>query len=98
MGWLGQLQVSSTSNIRRIISKAVLSLLETDIQSAAGNLQISPGQRSGIEAAIHMANTTWNDESNEAMFFVDTENAFNRLNREATLHNIKQLCSALHFS
>ncbi len=45
------------------------------------------GLRSGIEAAIHMANSTWNDESTEAMLFVDADNAFNRLN---------QLCPSLY--
>ena len=82
--------------LRRIISKAVLSLLKSDIQNAAGTLQMCTGLRSGIEAAIHMTNATWQDESTEAMLFVDADNAFNRLNRKAALHNVKQLCPSLH--
>jgi hypothetical protein len=38
----------------RIISKAVLSILRDDITDAAGSLQSSAGQISGIEAAVHM--------------------------------------------
>ena len=56
---------------RRVISKAVLSLLKSDIKNAAGTLQMCTGLRSGIEAAVHMANTTWQDESTEVMLFVD---------------------------
>ena len=82
--------------LRRIISKSVLSLLKTDVQNAAGTLQMCTGLRSGIEASVHMANSAWNDPSTEAMLFVDADNAFNRLNRKAALHNVKQLCPALH--
>ena len=82
--------------LRQIISKSVLSLLKADVQMAAGTLQMCTGVKSGIEASILMANATWEDPSTEAMLFVDADNAFNRLNRKAALHNVKQLCPSLY--
>jgi hypothetical protein len=70
-------------------------LLKSDVQNAAGTLQMCTGLRSGIEAAVHMANTAWQDDTTEAMLFLDADNAFNRLNRRAALHNVQQLCPSL---
>ena len=36
------------------------------------------------------------EESTEALLLVDAENAFNKLNRKAAIHNIKQLCPSFH--
>ena len=63
---------------------------------AAGCLQMCTGIRSGIEAAVHMNENAWNDESTEAILLVDADNAFNRLNRKVALHNIQQTCPSLH--
>ena len=38
----------------------------------------------------------FHDEETEAVLLVDAENAFNNLNRKATLNNIKELCPAFH--
>ena len=38
---------------RRVIAKAVLSVIRNDIQEAAGSLQLCAGQLSGCEAAVH---------------------------------------------
>ena len=81
--------------LRRIVSKSVLSLLKSDVQNAAGTLQTCTGLKSGIEAAIHTANTVWHEDTTEAVLFVDADNAFNRLNRKAALHNVQQLCPPL---
>ena len=35
-------------------------------------------------------------EDTEAVLLVDADNAFNRLNRSAALHNIKELCPPFH--
>lgn len=38
---------------RRIISKAILSVIERDTKAAAGNTQLSVGQTLGCEAGVH---------------------------------------------
>ena len=75
---------------RRIIAKAIL-----DIQKAASTLQLSGGQISGIEAAVHAVNSLFKQEETEAILLVDTSNAFNSLNRLSALHNIRRLCPSL---
>ena len=46
----------------------------------------------GIEAAIHAARFAFELEENEAILLVDATNAFNALNRQVALHNIRRLC------
>ena len=80
---------------RRIISKAVLWMFSTDIESAAGPLQTSAGQLGGCEAAIHAMPEIYHCSETEGVLLVDAENAFNRLNRSAALHNIQRVCPPL---
>ena len=81
--------------LRRIMGKAVMSILKSDIQLACGSLQTCTGIRSGIEAAIHATNAAWNLEGTECLLQVDADNAFNRLNRKVALHNIREICPPL---
>ena len=78
--------------LRRVISKAVTSVLKCEIQDAAGSLQTCSGVEAGIEAAVHAMRMTFDEEETEAMLLVDASNAFNNLNRATALHNIKQIC------
>ena len=80
---------------RRIIAKAVLSVIGGDIQEAAGSIQLCSGQTSGIEAAVHAMKQAYEDDAVEAVLLVDAKNAFNCLNREAALRNIRYLCPPL---
>ena len=80
---------------RRIIAKAVLSVVKPDIQEASGCLQMCGGQISGIEAAVHAVRTAFESDDNEALLLVDATNAFNSLNRQVALHNIRSLCPPL---
>ena len=79
---------------RRIISKAILNTISNDIQHTAGTLQLCAGQPAGIEAAIHAMCQLY-DDNTEAVLLVDASNAFNVLNRQAALHNIRVLCPSL---
>ena len=81
--------------VRRIIAKAILSVTSGDIQDAAGSLQLCAGQRSGTEAAVHAMNTVFKDEDCEAVLLVDASNAFNALNRQVALRNIRALCPSI---
>ena len=49
----------------------------------------------GCEAAIHAMRRIYQSPMTEGVLLVDAENAFNRLNRAAAIHNIKSLCPSL---
>ena len=80
---------------RRIIAKAILSITKQDLQEAAGSMQLCAGQIAGIEAGVHTVHTLFQKEDTEAVLLVDASNAFNALNRQTALHNIRRLCPAL---
>ena len=78
--------------VQRIIAKAVLSVLKEDIREVAGSSQLCAGQLSGCEAAVHSVQTLFKSPDTEATMLMDATNAFNSLNRQATLYNIQPLC------
>ena len=78
--------------LRRIIGKAILEVIKEDIQEAMGNLQLCAGQQAGCEAAVHAIREIFEAPDCEAVMLVDATNAFNTINREATMHNIKVKC------
>ena len=80
---------------RRIIAKAVLSVIRGDVQNAAGALQLCAGQISGIKAAVHPVRESFQQEATEAVLLVDASNAFNSLNRQTALHNIRRPCPSI---
>ena len=77
--------------VRRIIGKAIMSIVSQDVRLAAGPLQLCAGQPAGAEAAIHAMSKIFNDAGSDAVLLVDARNAFNCLNRKTALHNIQQL-------
>ena len=50
---------------------------------------------SGCEAAVHAMHQAFEDAEAESVILVDATNAFNCLNRQVALLNIKHLCAAL---
>jgi len=80
---------------RRIIGKAVMTTVKKDLQDAVGSLQLCAGQDAGCEAAVHATSCMFEEDNTEAMLFVDASNAFNRLNRQVTLHNTQYICPAM---
>ena len=80
---------------RRIISKAILVVTKGDVQEVAGSLQLCAGQIAGIETAVHFMSVSFQLEDTEAVLLVDASNAFNSLNRDAALHNIRHICPSL---
>ena len=77
---------------RRIIGKAVLHTIKTDIQEVAGSLQLCAGQPAGCEAAVHAARQLYSEDDTQGILLVDATNAFNSLNRQLALINISHLC------
>ena len=71
------------------MSKAILSITREDILDVAGSIQLSAGQIAGVEAAIQFMRSSWLAEDSEAILMVDAKNAFNSLNRDCALHNIR---------
>ena len=82
--------------LRRLIGKLLLHVIKDDVMTAAGPLQTCTGIKGGIEAAIHSMREVYEDENTEAVLLVDAENAFNKLNRKAAIHNIQQICPTFH--
>ena len=80
---------------RRIIGKALMQVIGKDVRSAAGSLQLCAGQPAGCEAAIHAMKGLFDDDECEAVLLVDASNAFNWLNQQVALRNVRILCPAL---
>lgn len=78
--------------LRRIISKAITTVLRQDLQSTAGGLQLCVGQEGGSEAGIHAMVQIYDDEDTHGIIQVDAENAFNTINRNVLLQNLNILC------
>ena len=76
----------------RIVDKCIGWMLKEDIQLAAGPLQTATGLQSGVEAAIHSKQCMFEDDWTDAVILVDARNAFNSLNCQAALHNIRVIC------
>ena len=79
----------------RIIAKSVLFIAASDIQNAAGCLQLCCGQMSGIEAAVRATRSAFESDDVEAVLLVDASNAFNCINRQVALQNIGRLCPTI---
>ena len=65
------------------------------MQDISGCLQLCGRQISGIETTVLAVQTAFESDENEAVLLVDTSNAFNSLNRQVVLHNIRRLCPLL---
>ena len=63
--------------LRRIAGKVIVSVLKNDVINCTGSLQVCAGHEAGIEAAVHVLNSFYNDENNDAVLLVDAGNAFN---------------------
>ena len=82
--------------MRRVVAKAVLRVIGEDVEEACGFLQKGSGCPADLEAAVRAMQQIYEEESTEGILLVDAKNAFNSLNREAALHNIKHLCLSLY--
>lgn len=78
--------------IRRIIGKCVMKIAKEDVVEVSGSLQLCAGQRAGSEAAIHAMHTIFEADETDGVLLIDASNAFNALNRQAALHNIRVQC------
>ena len=81
--------------LRRIMRKCVTMVIKPDVIDASGSIQVCTGHNSGSEAAIQTMWEIFEHDNSDAMLLVDVSNAFNALNRAATLHNIRVLCPSI---
>ena len=81
--------------VRRIVCKAIASVLSKDILDAVGSQQLCAGHTSGCEAAVHAARSMFSDPATEAFPTVDATNAFNALNRKVALKSVMKHCPSL---
>ena len=77
---------------RRVIAKAVISVVKDDVLDSAGSTQLCVGQMAGVESAVHAIRQKFNSPETEAVLLIDTSNS---LNRCAALHNIRFECPSL---
>jgi hypothetical protein len=77
---------------RRIMGKAIMHIINEDVQTSAGPLQLCAGQSAGVEAAVHAMRQLFEADETDAAILVDADNAFNRGNRKVDLHNIQYVC------
>ena len=75
--------------------QSVLFATKSDLQDATGSVQLCAGQIAGTEAAVHAMRAAFQKNETEAVLLVDTSNAFNSLNLQVALHNIRHLCPSL---
>ena len=78
--------------LRRIIGKAVVSILKPDILNSTGYTQLCAGQEAGCEVAVHCVNDLFQSDENHGFIQIDASNAFNSINRNILLSNIKIVC------
>ena len=74
---------------------SIMKYAKTELQQAVGPLQLCAGFVSGCEAGFHAMKAIFDKDECEGMIFVDASNAFNQLNREATIINCQSFCPAL---
>ena len=78
--------------LRRVLGKAVTSVLRGDLQDCAGSQQWCVGQDGGVEANIHGLKAIFQEEETHGVIQVDARNAFNTINRKVLLKNIGIIC------
>lgn len=81
--------------LKRIIGRAVMWHLKPDVMEAAGPLQACSGLQAGCEAAIHSMRDAFARPETECVLLIDATNAFNSMNRNVALHNVRYVCPSL---
>ena len=81
--------------LQRIIDKAILTMLKSDILSVTGYQQLCADLESGGKVAVHAVVDLFEEDATHGFIQIDTSNAFNSINRTLFLNNVKILCTGL---
>ena len=81
--------------LRRIIGKSISTVVKDDVRNAAGPLQLCCGHEGGCEAAVRAMKEVFAADNTDGILLVDASNAFNNLNRQVALFNIRYICPAI---
>eukprot|EP00923_Selenidium_pygospionis_P004428 GHVN01007124.1.p1 GENE.GHVN01007124.1~~GHVN01007124.1.p1 ORF type:complete len:991 (+),score=91.46 GHVN01007124.1:438-2975(+) len=81
--------------LRRMVGKMILITIKDEAMEAAGSRQTCMGLPGGCEAAVHALKEVFEEDETDAVLLVDADNAFNRLNRQAALLNIRHVCPSV---
>ena len=81
--------------IRRIVGKAILSVIKPMVVDNAGFQQLCAGQESGTEASIHSLREILDEDDTDGVLFLDASNAFNTINRKAMINNLQHTCPTI---
>ena len=73
--------------IRRIVGKAILSVIKPMVVDNSGFQQLCAGQESGAEASIHSLREIQDEDDTDGVLLLDASNAFNSINRKAMINN-----------
>lgn len=71
------------------MGKTVSAFLEEELKEAACPLQVCAGHSAGAKAAIHVLTEVFTEQETNGILLIDASNAFNIMNRFATLHSIQ---------
>ncbi|CAK1600196.1 unnamed protein product [Parnassius mnemosyne] len=77
------------STFRRLAAKICVRLTRTKLQALFEPVQVGFGTRGGCEAAVHAVRTFLKSDSCEVLLKLDLKNAFNSVNRDTLLKEIK---------
>ena len=77
--------------MRRIIGKAILTVLKSDILNVAGFQQFCAGLESRCEVAVHTVVDFFEEDMTHGFIQIDAGNAFNLINQTLLLH-VRILC------
>lgn len=78
--------------VRRVVGKAIMSTFRNNVVESVGSLQTCAGHEAGCEASVHAMREIFDEADTEAVLLVDASNAFNVINRQVFLHNIRIIC------
>ena len=80
---------------RRIISKAILSVVRLGALEIAGSVLLCAGQEAGCKTAVHAMRAILEGECTQTVILVNAQNAFNLLNQQLALLNIHRICPSI---
>ena len=81
--------------LRQTAGKVLVFTIREDITELVGSLQLCASQEAGSEAAVYAMHEIFKEQDTEAVLLIDTTNAFNTVNRNVLLHNVKVICPAI---